>query len=79
MKVLRIGFFAVLALTLMVVIGVGIFIATLDVNRYKPDYQVDISRLAADLAKSQLGDKAQQEVNKVIPGLGDALKGLFGH
>ena len=43
-----------------------------------PQYSVDVASLAAELAKSQLGDKAQDEINKVIPGLGDALKGLFG-
>jgi hypothetical protein len=32
----------------------------------------------AELAKSKLGDRARDEVNKVVPGLGDALKGLFG-
>jgi AsmA protein len=44
----------------------------------RPQYSVDVASLAAELAKSQLGDKAQQEINKVVPGLGDALKGLFG-
>jgi AsmA protein len=44
----------------------------------KPQYSVDVASLAGELAKSQLGNKAQQEINKVVPGLGDALKGLFG-
>jgi AsmA protein len=43
-----------------------------------PQYSVDMGSLAAELAKSQLGDKAKEEINKVVPGLGDALKGLFG-
>lgn len=43
-----------------------------------PQYRVDVASLAAELAKSQLGDRARDEVNKVVPGLGDALKGLFG-
>lgn len=43
-----------------------------------PQYSVDVGSLAAELAKSQLGDKAKDEINKVVPGLGDALKGLFG-
>ncbi|MCD8564290.1 MAG: AsmA family protein [Burkholderiaceae bacterium] len=43
-----------------------------------PQYSVDVGSLAAELAKSQLGDKARDEINKVVPGLGDALKGLFG-
>lgn len=43
-----------------------------------PQYSVDVGSLAAELAKSQLGDKAKEEINKVVPGLGDALKGLFG-
>ena len=43
-----------------------------------PKYSVDVASLAAELAKSQLGDKARDEINKVVPGLGDALKGLFG-
>ena len=47
-------------------------------NLDKPQYIVDVASLAGELAKSQLGDKAQQEINKVVPGLGDALKGLFG-
>lgn len=47
-------------------------------NLDKPQYIVDMASLAGELAKSQLGDKAQQEINKVVPGLGDALKGLFG-
>jgi AsmA protein len=41
-------------------------------------YRVDVASLAADLAKSGLGDKAKEEINRVVPGLGDALKGLFG-
>jgi AsmA protein len=41
-------------------------------------YQVDVASLMAELAKSKLGDRARDEVNKVVPGLGDALKGLFG-
>lgn len=41
-------------------------------------YQVDVASLVAELAKSKLGDRARDEVNKVVPGLGDALKGLFG-
>ena len=41
-------------------------------------YRVDVASLAAELAKSQLGDKAKEEINRVVPGLGDALKGLFG-
>jgi AsmA protein len=44
----------------------------------RPQYSVDVGSLAAELAKSQLGDKAKDEINKVVPGLGDALKGLFG-
>jgi len=47
-------------------------------NLDKPQYIVDVASLAGELAKSQLGDKAQQEINKFVPGLGDALKGLFG-
>ena len=43
-----------------------------------PKYTVDVGSLAAELAKSKLGDKAKEEINKVVPGLGDALKGLFG-
>lgn len=43
-----------------------------------PRYTVNVASLAAELAKSQLGEKAREEVNKVLPGLGDALKGLFG-
>ncbi len=43
-----------------------------------PQYSVDVGSLAAELAKSQLGDKAKDQINKVVPGLGDALKGLFG-
>lgn len=43
-----------------------------------PQYSVDVGSLAAELAKSQLGNKARDEINKVVPGLGDALKGLFG-
>ncbi len=41
-------------------------------------YRVDVAGLAAELAKSQLGNKAKEEINRVVPGLGDALKGLFG-
>jgi AsmA protein len=44
----------------------------------KPQYIVDVASLAGELAKSELGDQAQREINKVVPGLGDALKGLFG-
>jgi len=47
-----------------------------------PKYSVDVASLAAELAKSklgdQLGDRARDEINKVAPGLGDAIKGLFG-
>lgn len=43
-----------------------------------PRYQVDVASLATELTKSKLGDKAQEEINKIAPGLGDALKGLFG-
>lgn len=43
-----------------------------------PKYRVDVASLAAELAKSRLGDKAQEEINRAVPGLGDALKGLFG-
>jgi len=44
----------------------------------EPRYRVDVASLAAELAKSTLGDKVRDEINKVAPGLGDALKGLFG-
>ena len=44
----------------------------------KPRYQVDVASLAAELAKSKLGDRARDEINKVVPGLGDALKGILG-
>jgi len=43
-----------------------------------PRYRVDVASLASELAKSKLGDRARDEINKVAPGLGDALKGLFG-
>ena len=44
----------------------------------EPRYRVDVASLASELAKSKLGDRARDEINKVVPGLGDALKGLFG-
>ena len=43
-----------------------------------PRYRVDVASLAAELAKSKLGDRARDEINKVVPGLGDALKGILG-
>lgn len=44
----------------------------------KPTYRVDIAALAAELAKTKLNDQVQDRINKAVPGLGDALKGLFG-
>lgn len=44
----------------------------------KPTYRVDIAALAAELAKTKLNDQVQDRINKAVPGLGDALKGLLG-
>jgi AsmA protein len=46
------------------------------VNR--PSYRVDISALAAELAKGKLNDDVTDKINRAVPGLGNALKGLFG-
>lgn len=45
----------------------------------EPKYRIDIAALAAELAKIKHVDKAKDRINKIIPGLGDTLKGLFGH
>jgi len=44
----------------------------------QPSYRVDIAALASELAKSRLNDNLKDQINKAVPGLGDALKGLFG-
>jgi len=44
----------------------------------RPSYRVDISALAAELAKIKLNDDVADKINKAVPGLGNALKGLFG-
>jgi hypothetical protein len=44
----------------------------------KPTYRVDIAALAAELAKTKFNDQVQDRINKAVPGLGDALKVLFG-
>lgn len=44
----------------------------------RPNYRVDVAALAAELAKSRLNDNVKDQINKAVPGLGDALKGLFG-
>jgi AsmA protein len=44
----------------------------------RPNYRVDISALAAELAKTKLNDDVTNKINKAVPGLGNALKGLFG-
>ena len=44
----------------------------------RPTYRVDISALAAELAKIKLNDDVTNKINKAVPGLGNALRGLFG-
>lgn len=44
----------------------------------RPSYRLDIRALAADLAKIKLSDDVTDKINKAVPGLGNALKGLFG-
>lgn len=44
----------------------------------RPTYRVDISALAAELAKIKLNDDVTNKINKAVPGLGNVLKGLFG-
>jgi AsmA protein len=44
----------------------------------RPNYRVDISALAAELAKIKLNDDVTDKINKAVPGLGNVLKGLFG-
>ncbi len=44
----------------------------------RPSYRVDISALAAELAKVKLTDDVTDKINKAVPGLGNALKGFFG-
>lgn len=44
----------------------------------QPSYRVDVSALAAELAKIKLSDDVTDKINKAVPGLGNALKGLFG-
>jgi len=44
----------------------------------RPIYRIDISALAAELAKIKLNDDVTDKINRAVPGLGNALKGLFG-
>lgn len=43
-----------------------------------PKYEVDVAALAAAIAKSSLTEGVPRAVETVVPGLGNALKGLIG-